>query len=261
MLKLVLSSSMDAMLEATRVYGNVSQSKAVRDFIMQNKGIWWKQTPTDTHKTLPRETLLLYFLFKPYFIESCRKDMPFENKPTSLKPSNTEKKRPMDAEITSSMHRTLHNTEYLDSVLSTVGSSAYCCVMFRLDLSARPASVSVNTPADSGDSSLLIFDLLCLRRALTSSSLSTLLPPSFSAPVCSDAARLKKHWDVFCSLRGPHQPDAGPPQQAQSHSGGGWCQVRTYALRKDPYSTYFIWQTLPGLLTRYSKRRSTLHNT
>lgn len=37
MLKLMLSSSMDAMLEATRVYGNLSQSKDVRDFIMQNK--------------------------------------------------------------------------------------------------------------------------------------------------------------------------------------------------------------------------------
>lgn len=38
MLKLVLSSSMDAVLEATRVYGNLSQSKDVRDFIMQKKG-------------------------------------------------------------------------------------------------------------------------------------------------------------------------------------------------------------------------------
>ncbi|XP_068432558.1 armadillo repeat-containing protein 2 isoform X2 [Clinocottus analis] len=37
MLKLVLCSSMDAMLEATRVYGNLSQSKDVREFIMQNK--------------------------------------------------------------------------------------------------------------------------------------------------------------------------------------------------------------------------------
>uniref|UniRef100_A0A8D3B2H3 Armadillo repeat containing 2 n=1 Tax=Scophthalmus maximus TaxID=52904 RepID=A0A8D3B2H3_SCOMX len=37
MLKLVLSSSMDSMLEATRVYGNMSKSKDVRDFIMQNK--------------------------------------------------------------------------------------------------------------------------------------------------------------------------------------------------------------------------------
>ncbi|KAF7649712.1 hypothetical protein LDENG_00137300 [Lucifuga dentata] len=37
MLKLVLSSSMDAMLEAVRVYGNLSLSKDVRDFIMQNK--------------------------------------------------------------------------------------------------------------------------------------------------------------------------------------------------------------------------------
>ncbi|XP_074541429.1 armadillo repeat-containing protein 2 [Halichoeres trimaculatus] len=37
MLKLLLSSSMDAVLEATRVYGNLSQSVDVRDFIMQNK--------------------------------------------------------------------------------------------------------------------------------------------------------------------------------------------------------------------------------
>ncbi|XP_041814054.1 armadillo repeat-containing protein 2 isoform X2 [Chelmon rostratus] len=37
MLKLVLSSSMDAMLEATRAYGNLSQSKDVRDFIIRNK--------------------------------------------------------------------------------------------------------------------------------------------------------------------------------------------------------------------------------
>ncbi|CAB1453770.1 unnamed protein product [Pleuronectes platessa] len=37
MLKLVLSSSMEAMLEATRVCGNMSQSKDVRDFIMQTK--------------------------------------------------------------------------------------------------------------------------------------------------------------------------------------------------------------------------------
>ncbi|XP_061785729.2 armadillo repeat-containing protein 2 [Nerophis lumbriciformis] len=37
MLKLMLSSNMDAMLEATRVYGNLSQSKDVRDFIIQNK--------------------------------------------------------------------------------------------------------------------------------------------------------------------------------------------------------------------------------
>ncbi|XP_070843541.1 armadillo repeat-containing protein 2 [Chaetodon trifascialis] len=36
-LKLMLSSSMDAVLEATRAYGNLSQSKDVRDFIIQNK--------------------------------------------------------------------------------------------------------------------------------------------------------------------------------------------------------------------------------
>lgn len=39
MLKLVLSPSRGAMLEATRVYGNLSLSKDVRDFIMHNKGI------------------------------------------------------------------------------------------------------------------------------------------------------------------------------------------------------------------------------
>ncbi|XP_012722740.2 armadillo repeat-containing protein 2 [Fundulus heteroclitus] len=37
MLKLLLSSSMDAMLEATRVYGNLSLHKDVRDFLMENK--------------------------------------------------------------------------------------------------------------------------------------------------------------------------------------------------------------------------------
>ncbi|KAM3603218.1 uncharacterized protein V6R79_018660 [Siganus canaliculatus] len=37
MLKLMLSNSMDAMLEATRVYGNLTLFKDVRDFIMQNK--------------------------------------------------------------------------------------------------------------------------------------------------------------------------------------------------------------------------------
>ncbi|CAN9507836.1 unnamed protein product [Ophioblennius macclurei] len=37
MLKLMLSSSSEAMLEATRVYGNLSQSRSVRAFMMQNK--------------------------------------------------------------------------------------------------------------------------------------------------------------------------------------------------------------------------------
>uniref|UniRef100_A0A3P9M733 Armadillo repeat containing 2 n=1 Tax=Oryzias latipes TaxID=8090 RepID=A0A3P9M733_ORYLA len=37
MLKLMLSSSMDATLEATRIFGNLSHHKDVRDFIMQNK--------------------------------------------------------------------------------------------------------------------------------------------------------------------------------------------------------------------------------
>lgn len=54
MLKLVLSSSMDAILEATRVYGNLSQSKDVRDVIMQNRGI-----NTIKHRTLSD----LYFVY------------------------------------------------------------------------------------------------------------------------------------------------------------------------------------------------------
>nr|XP_057913906.1 armadillo repeat-containing protein 2 isoform X2 [Doryrhamphus excisus] len=37
MLKLMVSSNMDAILEATRVYGNLSQSKEVRDFVVQNE--------------------------------------------------------------------------------------------------------------------------------------------------------------------------------------------------------------------------------
>ncbi|KAK0147644.1 Armadillo repeat-containing protein 2 [Merluccius polli] len=37
LLKLMLSSNMEAVLEATRVYGNLTQWKEVRDFVMQNK--------------------------------------------------------------------------------------------------------------------------------------------------------------------------------------------------------------------------------
>ncbi len=81
MLKLVLSSSMDAMLEATRVYGNLSQSRDVRDFIMQNKGIGWTQTPTDTHKTFQYEAT-----FISYFI-CCSQTVLID---TSLKLNNTQ---------------------------------------------------------------------------------------------------------------------------------------------------------------------------
>lgn len=38
MMKLLLSTSMDAVLEATRVFGNLSQSKDVRSVIMQHRG-------------------------------------------------------------------------------------------------------------------------------------------------------------------------------------------------------------------------------
>lgn len=60
MLKLVSSANMDAMLEATRVYGNLSKSKDVRDYIMQNKGLKWKQTHTGMQHPLCNHT---YFLF------------------------------------------------------------------------------------------------------------------------------------------------------------------------------------------------------
>ncbi|XP_078029966.1 armadillo repeat-containing protein 2 [Epinephelus lanceolatus] len=50
-LKLVLSSSMDAVLEATRVYGNLTQSKDVRDFIMQNKVHQFVVTLLDSKST------------------------------------------------------------------------------------------------------------------------------------------------------------------------------------------------------------------
>ena len=68
---------------------------------------------------------------------------------------------------------------------STVRTSAYCRVMFRLDLSARPTTVSKNMPADCGDRSPLIFALLCLHllpHAIISLSLS------LSPPIFSDAA-------------------------------------------------------------------------
>ncbi|KAK2856180.1 hypothetical protein Q5P01_004915 [Channa striata] len=51
MMKLVLSSSMDAMLEATRVYGNLSQSKDVRDIIMQHKVYRFVVTLLDSKST------------------------------------------------------------------------------------------------------------------------------------------------------------------------------------------------------------------
>ena len=39
LLKLMLSSNMEAVLEATRVYGNLTQWKEVRDLVMQSKGV------------------------------------------------------------------------------------------------------------------------------------------------------------------------------------------------------------------------------
>lgn len=51
MLKLMLSSSSEAMLEATRVYGNLSQSKNVRDFMIQNKVHQFVVTLLDSKST------------------------------------------------------------------------------------------------------------------------------------------------------------------------------------------------------------------
>uniref|UniRef100_A0A8C3A1U2 Armadillo repeat containing 2 n=1 Tax=Cyclopterus lumpus TaxID=8103 RepID=A0A8C3A1U2_CYCLU len=51
MLKLVLCSSIDAMLEATRVYGNLSRSKDVREFIMQNRVHQFVVTLLDSKST------------------------------------------------------------------------------------------------------------------------------------------------------------------------------------------------------------------
>lgn len=48
MKKLLLSCDMDVMLEATRVFGNLAQSKDVRDFIVQSKGENKKNPNMDT---------------------------------------------------------------------------------------------------------------------------------------------------------------------------------------------------------------------
>lgn len=44
---------MEAMLEATRVYGNLSQFKEMRDFIMQNKGNWTYTQHLDMEPSTP----------------------------------------------------------------------------------------------------------------------------------------------------------------------------------------------------------------
>ncbi|KAK7907755.1 hypothetical protein WMY93_016367 [Mugilogobius chulae] len=48
MMKLLLSSSMDAVLEATRVFGNLTQSSVVRDYIMQSKAYQFVVTLLDS---------------------------------------------------------------------------------------------------------------------------------------------------------------------------------------------------------------------
>lgn len=212
MLKLVLCSSMDAVLEATRVYGNLSQSKDVREFIMQNRGIW--QTPSDTHNTLQHETTIVSSLVSAIkyswtlsgkLAKSCHFRI---NNDLGLTIHIYFKK----ANVKMCIHLIIQAQNYTgywvpwQRMPSTVLISAYC-VMFRLDLSARLQSVK--TRLLTGDSCPLIFALL----RLLPHNIIFLHSLSLSAPVCCDTARLKKHWDVYFSLRGPHQPGSGPPQQ------------------------------------------------
>lgn len=137
MLKLVLSSSMDAMLEATRVYGNMSQSKDVRDFIMQNKGLWLTQTHTNMQK---RSTWEYYM-----FCLSCILFLLLERK--GGREEIHFKSSCRDAYILSK-HVMQQKTKSLDTTPCTLCTFTYCHVMFRLQLSARPATVSINMLAD-----------------------------------------------------------------------------------------------------------------
>lgn len=101
---------------------------------------------------------------------------------------------------------------------STVCTSANCCVMFGLNLSARPAAVSVNMPAYCGCISPIISAPPVL------SSFFTLSP---SAPVCGDTAWLQEPRDVLLRLWRPHEPGSGLPYEGQAFRGGGRCQVST----------------------------------
>lgn len=86
-----------------------------------------------------------------------------------------------------------HNRK-LSAYTQTVQYSTHLCILLchvRLDLSPRPATASINMPADSGDSIPLIFALLCLH--LLPHTVIFLRSLPLSAPVCSDTARLKKH--------------------------------------------------------------------
>lgn len=100
MLKLLLSSSTGAMLEAVRVYGNLSHYEDVQNFIMRNKGAWKCSFHTLAGRA---ETVSLSLL-----------------------------------------QETLFNTSGAEN-LDAGPTSAYDYVMFRLHLSARPATVSMST--------------------------------------------------------------------------------------------------------------------
>lgn len=110
----------------------------------------------------------------------------------------------------------------------SVGKGQFCtaaerCVMFGLNLSARPAEATVNTAADCGDCEALL-SLTCFVSVPTPHA--GFPGPFHSAPVCCDAAGLQKRRDVFLSLRRPHQPGDGAAQQGPPPAGGGRHQVR-----------------------------------
>lgn len=106
-------------------------------------------------------------------------------------------------------------------VVGRFRTAAERCFMFGLDLSAKPAEATVNTAADYGDC-----EPSYLWPALSPSAPSRRLPRPFdSAQVCCDAAGLEKRRDVFLSLRRPHQPGHGAPQQSPPLAGGGRRQV------------------------------------
>lgn len=96
-------------------------------------------------------------------------------------------------------------------------TSANCCVMFGLNLSAQPAAVSINMPAYCG----------CIGPLIFTDGLSSFFTLSPSTPVCGDTARLQKPRDVLLRLRRPDEPCSGLPHEGQAFRGGGRRQVST----------------------------------
>lgn len=136
-----------------------------------------------------------------------------------------------------------------------LSTAAERCVMFGLNLSARPAEATVNTAADCADC-----EPSYLWPALSPFAPSRRLPCPFnSAQVCCDAAGLEKCRDVFLSLRRPHQPGHGAPQQSPPLAGGGHRQVSFKCWHVDVYGHLegiqpMLTGTLPLILTTMGGR-------